>query len=63
MTTEPEITARQLRAFLFFLQNQKMTIEDFRHMLFMVDKQDEVLVPDMGMWKRLEAEFEKVKEY
>ena len=49
------ISARELREILFYVENQKMTVEELRHKLFDVKDQDKQENVDMGLFRRFEA--------
>ena len=53
------ITARQLRAILFNLANQEMTVSELRAMLFKVTDQDKEYSIDMGMFHKMTWESDK----
>jgi len=51
------VTARELRLILFCIENQQMTVEELRHLLFDVPDQDSDLIVNFGMFKELESKL------
>jgi hypothetical protein len=49
------MNTRKLREALFYLDDQKMTVEELRAMLFNVEDQDKEIEIGSDMWKKLEA--------
>lgn len=47
------ITVRQLRAILFELADQQMTIEQLRKRLYDVEEQDKELPADVTLWWKM----------
>lgn len=52
---ETTLTARNLRAALFHLADQKMTVEELHAMLFEVSDQDAPIEIGFSMWLKMEA--------
>ena len=51
-----ELKIRELRELLFYLENQDMTIREFRSMLF-AEKNDKNLALVDTMWKEIENKY------
>lgn len=51
------MTAREFREIMFYLSNQKMTVEELREMLYLIEDQDAELEPGFSMWLRAEKKY------
>lgn len=51
--TPDTISAADLRAILFYIDNQQLTVKELRDTLFQVQDQDKELPIDFALWAKL----------